>query len=261
MAREFNGSTQGIDSATGAATNYPYAFCGWFYQHVAGWDWVFSNAENATTYDAVGVFSDGKARMLHWGSGSSQNVDSTTTSSLNTWHHVCGIFISNVSRRVYLDGGGEGTGNGLTSKADGYACAIGVSADTTPAAYFDGRIAEVAVWDVSVYPGGTDGDKATSFKNTTLQALAAGYSPLFFPGLMHYWPLGGAESNNDADTDVWGGNHMDGSRFAAPTTAEHPPGLIYPVHSYAPPPTAGAAPGLSIPVAMHEYRQRHQALV
>lgn len=118
-------------------------------------------------------------------------VRATTTSSylVNTWHHGCGIWATVTDRRAFLDGGSKGTDVNSITPANLDRTSIGRLGRATPAVYMSGMIAEVAIWDLSSWPGATDSDKADAFEKI-LPSLAKLYTPKHYPlGLVAYWPL------------------------------------------------------------------------
>jgi len=90
--------------------------------------------------------------------------------------------------------------------------------------YFSGRIAEPAVWDVSL-------------SDDEIALLAKGFSPLFFrpQNLAAYWPLIALEDINDRI----GGFNM--TAVNTPVTADHMPKIIYPAPTLINYPAAAAA--------------------
>lgn len=76
----------------------------------------------------------------------------SSTWSLNTWHHVCGIVASDISRSVFLDGGSKGTDvDNIGWPAGMDNMTIGASRyKTTIQLYVSGHIAEVVIWNVAL---------------------------------------------------------------------------------------------------------------
>jgi hypothetical protein len=103
--------------------------------------------------------------------------------------------------------------------------------------YWDGAIAEAAAYSVTLSAG-------------EISSLAAGVSPLLIrpDALIGYWPLGGAYTANDDDTDIVGGHALTDS--GSPTGEDHPP-IFYPASS---PTLYVPAVGGQATRAMHHYR-------
>lgn len=140
----------------------------------------------------------------------------------NAWQHACALFPSATDRRVFLEGGNKGTNSTSRTIAGLDKTTIGTSADSTPGDYMAGYIAEVGIWDLSVWPGATPSAQADEFERVAVPALAKGYAPSFFPlGLVAYWKL-----VRDEDQDLV--NRYNMTAYNTPGIAAHPPGMIYP---------------------------------
>lgn len=127
----------------------------------------------ATTQDAFGGYS----------------AVTTGDQSANTWHHACGLFVATDDRRVFFDGGSKGTNSGDATPLNLDRTSIGRLGRATPALYMSGMIAEVAIWDLSDWPGATASDKADVFERI-VPSLAKGLTPNAYPsGLVPYWDL------------------------------------------------------------------------
>ena len=80
--------------------------------------------------------------------GNSQDAVSTTGYSVNTWHHGCAVFTSNILRAAFIDGGSKGTDVDQVDIGVTYdRVSVGRSGDSTPSWYMSGRIAEAAIWN------------------------------------------------------------------------------------------------------------------
>ena len=140
-------------------------------------------------------------------------VDSTTTFAIGGWHHLCGVFASASSRSAYLDGGAKATITDTITPSGIDRTSIGRIGDSTPAGYFEGKIAEVGIWNAAL----TDAEVAI---------LAKGYSPLLVrpQSLVFYAPL-----IRDEDRDIVGGLAL--TPVNTPSIAAHPR-VIYPAPRY-----------------------------
>jgi hypothetical protein len=135
----------------------------------------------------------------------------------NTWFHAAGVFVSDTSRSVYLNGSDVDTSTGsrtvVPSNFNRIGVAIGFdSAGVTAAGR--GHFAEAAVW-------------AVALTADEINQLAAGYSPLLVrpQSLRFYAPLfgrGGASAN---EQDWAGGLTL--TQNSSPTVVDHPR-IIYP---------------------------------
>lgn len=212
--------------------NIPFTTCGWFYADadpglmtvVGGVDDTINNEYYDLSLKGDSGDRKIRARIIN---GSALDLWTTTTYSLNTWHHGCGIYNA-ANSAVFLDGGGK-TSGALRPypSSDINTTNIGMMRDTTPAYAMSGNIAEVAIWTVSL----TDAEVAI---------LAAGYSPLFVrpQSLVFYMPL-----VRDVQDDLIGGLQM--TTAGSPTASAHPR-IIYPTRPFlsfpAAAPPGGVAP-------------------
>lgn len=159
MSYEFNGTNQRLNTPTGSAViaNLPITMACWFNADIAtaeiclmamasDWaNWVggglYMVASGSVTGDPVRILTNPNASDV-----------ATTTSgfTVGTWHHAAGVFTSTSSRTVYLDGGNSATTTttyNLTSPTDGMR--VGQFTNNFPR-YFDGKIADVGVWDAAL---------------------------------------------------------------------------------------------------------------
>jgi len=170
----------------------------------------------ATEYHAIGV---------HWGETGNPTFAlsysaligfrlaySTTGVTVNTWHHLCGIFASSTDRRAFIDGGSRGNNTSDVSPLNLDRTGISGSQDSTPGFYWSGNIAEFAIWNVAL----TDVEVAI---------LAKGYSPLLVrpQNLVSYWPL-----VRDS-RDIVGNYNL--TAYNSPTVVSHPR-VFYPTRPF-----------------------------
>lgn len=152
-----------------------------------------------------GVAGDPVILYAQAGALGGQNAQSTNPYTINTWHHACGIVVSQSRRIVYLDGGSKddnvaGAVNPVgTNRTD-----IGYSGDSSPGFGLNGKIAEVAIHNVQL----TDEEVAI---------LAMGYSPLLVrpDSLILYLPLINTVYNELFRSQTF-------TAFGAPVAASHP---------------------------------------
>ena len=163
---------------TDLSTNLPFSVAFWFYNNTASGEdtgWVVGPTAGNAEKHALYTFND-SVRCLTRTGGNAIAIASGTFAT-NTWTHAAGRWLSTTDRRVYRDGGNEGTNS--TNKTIAAAANSWVARETGGTTkLFDGRIAELAIWNVDI---GTD----------AIAALAKGFSPLLVhpTGLVDYWPL------------------------------------------------------------------------
>ena len=217
MARSFaSASTEYLQIAQGLITGDALTFACWFYatQNTAAqtlmWQGDSANANGYITMYVAGATAGDPIAFGTFGTANEWGpAVSTTGYSINTWHHACGVRAADNDHTKYLDGGSSANSTTNTPQWTPDRFAIGAARDSTPGYYFDGRIAEAAIWDVALTAD-------------EVAVLAAGYSPLFVhpQNLVSYWAL-----IRDEDQDRVGGNDL--TAYNTPSIANHVP-VIYP---------------------------------
>ena len=214
MARDFPGATSSrISAGAAVVSGLPLTMVCWY------------NADNlAANHLLVGVFDttgSGGHYLVLQGSGDPVNafsfagtdwVSSTSgASSTGTWYHAAGVYASATSRIAYQNGS-AGTADTNSRAPSPNQTHIGVyevwDGLFSP---MNGKIAEVAIWDVALTPA-------------EISILAAGFSPLFVrpANLIAYAPLIGRTS---PEIDKMGGATW--TIAGSPVASEHPR-IIYP---------------------------------
>lgn len=124
----------------------------------------------------------------------SHSADTTTGYSADTWTHAAGFWKSGTDRRAYINGRDSGSQGSSITLADIDRLGIGAFADSTPSAFFNGRIAHVAVYDAT---GLSDEHVELAIANLAGEPSPAagtyvfGHNPLtvLSAALIAYWPL------------------------------------------------------------------------
>jgi len=127
-----------------------------------------------------------------------------SSSSTGVWEHACAVFYAANSRAAFHNGANKGTDTVSLTPAGIDRTSIGRAGDSTPGYYFDGSIAEAAIWSAAL----TDDEVAI---------LAKGVSPLLVrpESLVFYCPL-----IRDDDEDIVGGLSL--TAVNGPTVTAHP---------------------------------------
>lgn len=125
--------------------------------------------------------------------------------TLNAWFHILGTFTSDTSRKVYRDGSNTATNaTNVTALTDFDRINIGYTGQLAPGEYWDGDLAEVAVWDVVL----TDAEALMlAFADSPLQVRPA--------SLIMHFPL-----VRDLSCRISG--LVLGTTASAPTVVAHP---------------------------------------
>lgn len=208
MARTFAAASSQYLTATTLPATLPATFSARFKKTAggAGGRGLITLAKSATFTDYFGLSVNfGGARIAGvWSVGGVDDTVSTlggVTDSI--WQHACAVFTSASDRKVYVNGGGmvqKTTDIGLPAGMDLFR--VGEFAS----GFFDGDIAEVAMWSAAL-----DADEVA--------ALAAGVSPLLVrpDALVDYWVLDGVNSPEPGYCGL-----SDLTLVNAPTAARHP---------------------------------------
>lgn len=239
MARLFDGSD---DYLTKAAAIFSGVSASEYYITLAAWvrpdnrhNGVIMGADDGSTNnERFSIWTRSGYISLRY-LGSYIETGSTVYSNSNTtWFHVAGVFEYD-NRVLYVNGASEATNTTNTSLDMSGADNFYIGRDRT-GKYWEGAIAEAAAYSVSL-------------SASEVASLAAGVSPLLVnpDALIGYWPLGGAYTADDADTDLVGGHALTDNN--SPGVEAHPP-VIYPSL----PIIVAAAAGGQAARAMHHYR-------
>lgn len=159
------------------------------------------------------VYLDSTAHAVAAARGDAVNdalAVTTATHSASTWIHVAGVFDSNVSRSIFLNGANKVTNTNDRTPSGLDRFSIGRHGDSTPGTYMNGRLAEVCVWNVAL-------------SDNEIALLARGINPLRIraQSLLTYHPLFG-NASPEPNLAVGGGTY----NLAATGTidaADHPP--------------------------------------
>ena len=135
-------------------------------------------------------------------------IATTTGYSANIWHHACAVEASATDHRVFIDGGSKATSTTSKTVAGSDRLTVGRNGDSTPDGEYDGRVCELAIWNVAL----TDEE---------VKALAGGVSPLRIrpDNLVFYAPIFGVGSPEPDYSG--GGRHL--TLNSVPTQQDHAP--------------------------------------
>jgi len=239
MARNFNGSTDRIDYASAFdTTGQAITISLWaqFDQPTPGSSsYMFNSASSGGGPGLLLYVPAATNAIQFFRNGSGSQLDKTTTTGLFTntgWYHILathdGVMTTHSSVHIYINGtepsyGGGTNGSSEVTSNSGFELG-GRSSDD--ARNFDGRLAEIGVWNRVLAAG-------------EIAALAARCAPSFFPRTLKFYP-NLIQSPNGA----WGiarTGTLDGTTVVAHPPMRYP-GLVQ-IASAAggtpPPPVAG----------------------
>jgi len=217
MARDFNGTDQFLGRTGAVAGVEPLTMAGWFScdQNTAI-QGIVSQGRNSTSSGWLGLWVRGDLAGKNVSAGKQQNTSgaahslSLTAYTVGQWHHVAGVYPATNSRTVYLDGVAGNTETTNLASASAGRTAIGALYKNVGSNFFDGRVAEVGIWNVAL----------TAVEIT---ALSRGVSPRRIrpESLVGYWPVWGLSSPEPAFMS--GALNMTLFGATEPAQANHPP--------------------------------------
>ena len=217
MSRLFSaGSGQLLQVSAAPVTTMPLTMACWFYASNVTtnvnfmslndgandnrWYTLNGRAEAAGDFIAAEIRSD---------TGNPSAI-STAGYTASTWRHACGVFTSNTSRTVYLDGGNSATDTNTGNPAAQItSTSIGARSFETGAGarLMSGRIAYATIWNIALTAD-------------QVAMLARGVSPWMVRGdaIVGFWPCGISSPDVDLSKNK---NNMTVTN--APTVANNPP--------------------------------------
>ena len=223
MARSFaSASSQYLSVSSAALTADPITMAAWFYPSTTHSGTILAITDHdfpSGRWQLTTNTSPGNVLTIikqNTGGSQTDTVHTTNTYSASQWHHAVGVFTSTATRFVFLDADDANKGAGSTSVANITApskTSIGMrELNSTPAGFFNGRIAHAAIWNAAL----------TAAEVAKLYNSGIGVDPRSVrpDSLVAYWPL----INGDGDQDYWGNYHLTAS--GSPTYAQHPPSLM-----------------------------------
>lgn len=242
MSRIFTAASSQYLSTTTlpiASLGYPNTLACWFWVNdVAANYTLMSWADSGSVNTRLGMLSAGavasdplRANATN-NAGTSQNADTTTSVTANTWHHACAVFTSAASRTIYLNAGGSAT-NSTSLVTAWNNLGIGARVNSTIGTPLDGQVAWAGVWDVAL-------------SAAEILSLSLGFHPAIVrpSGLVEFFPIYGITSPEPSQ-------RTDNSLTLTGTpTQGAQPNLIFPGRAGRYVPTAGAAATFAPTMAM-----------
>ena len=193
----------------------PVTLAAWFKPTTTNANWVIASLSTNTTGAAAGR----RQIAVYGSSGFSGQVTAdafdTSTRLLGpalvpgNWYHVAAVFVSSTERYLYLNGSPVATNTSAPITGwSGHRMLVGTRYDGSAFGQFaDGRIAEVALWNVALTA-------------TQVYSLGAGKDPRTVSSTapILYWPMFGEFSPEIPYTSA-----LTLTLSNSPTKADHPP--------------------------------------
>lgn len=157
MAYDFNGTSQYLSVQSAPVTAVPLTLACWFFPDSITANYLLFQISDGTTTNrfslaALGAFTGDPLRASVTGTGGEASANSQVGFIENNWQHACGVFPSNNSQIVYLNGSNPAT-NTTTANTP-----IGINkidiafrmSSGVPGLFLDGRLAEVGIWNAAL---------------------------------------------------------------------------------------------------------------
>lgn len=167
-----SGSSQYAALQSAAVTGYPATVATWYNPNSTGAAYAIVIVQDKTGTARFGLFglTGGSIQIdvIPTNSGSGFNTISPLGYSSNTWTHICGVWESSTSRKLYVNGVPVATNTvsaPMSPSAAFNATYVGTRGSLgTLGTFLNGQVAQVAIWNVAL----TDGQVAS---------LASGVDP------------------------------------------------------------------------------------
>lgn len=193
MARLFTAAnSEYLEIDSPPVTDFPFTFACWFKAttSTANMQLMAIADKDAPNYwNRLFTTTGNQIRAQTRAGGPNQHATTSNTFSDGAWHHALGVWPDADSRTAVLDGNyGSSATNSITmSIANMDRISLGRLGDSSPAAYYNGAMAEVAVWNVAL-------------SQTQGETLSKGFSPLLVKpeSLVLYMPMN-RPSGNEVD--------------------------------------------------------------
>ena len=203
MSRHFNGSSSRLEISTAVLTATPITMCAWInvdqLPSAKGDEMNIVSISDASLGDHfMRLRADDAADKIQYVIDGGVPISFPVTSTAVTagkWHHATGVSHSASDHRVFIDGGSKGSDTTSVTPTAGNldTTSIGVINQSTDVDFFEGDIADVAIWNI-----------ALSDEEIRLLAVT-GMSPMLMrpENLVFYVPMHKAE-----DFDVINGDKL-----------------------------------------------------
>lgn len=184
MGLAFNGTSSKLELASAVVTAYPFTIFGWIKPNSASTGFgglVSMGASGGTTY--VGAFDfgsvNGKITARTRGS-SSADANSTTGIITASWQPFMAVFTSASSRTIYYASGASVTNVATENPTLGSLNRLRLGVfPTAESSFFNGEMAEVAIWTAALGASEWDALKAGAVPATVLPGALLDYWALF----------------------------------------------------------------------------------
>lgn len=157
MAYTFNGTASFLSTATTPVVAAPLTIACWFYP-----DNITTDGIIVAVGDTGGSFSRFSVMLrgtvagdpLEAGAfqpgGTGGQARTAVAYQQQVWQHAAGVFTSDTSRTVYLNGGNAATNTASSPPSSLDYIAVGARFNSSWGNFFAGRVADVGIWNVAL---------------------------------------------------------------------------------------------------------------
>lgn len=243
MAREFNGTNQYLQIDAVPLSTAPCGMVGWFRSDsISSTQAVLSLCNSGANQQqrnlrVFGAQPGDPVTAVERGDagGAERAAFSATGYTADTWHHGAALFRDANYRKAYIDtvAGTANTDNVGTITFN--RTNIGRWGRSTATNYFNGELAEVALFDLQNW--GASASAREAAWDRAVEAMGKGVRPIRFPiGLVGYWPLWGdhspeidchPRSNNASDFSMAVTGAVKATRHAPIELRTRPPAPLF----------------------------------
>lgn len=158
MSIEFNGSTSKLQWNGGPSLSYPITIFAWLKPDSASTNGMAVGFGDSPGGNEIDLYVEGTTNKVKaFSSGTLTAAADSTTAPQTSWQPAMAVFTSTTSRTIYYAGGAAvtDTTSNTVNLASFNRLVVGTRG-RTDSIYFDGLIAEVAVWSGGTALGSTE---------------------------------------------------------------------------------------------------------
>lgn len=213
MAIQFTASSsEGLKSAQSAVTAAPFTWSLWFYPDSSSSvmaPLTMMPDGHANDRYQIKLKTNNQAEYHIRSSGSNENSTTSNTFSDTAWNHVAVIETAADDHKIILNGdtGDQGTNTDSKTVSGVDSFALGYRPKDTPDHYFDGRLAEVGIWNVALNAGElaalADGISCYQIRPSSLKLYTPGVSSTQELIQPYSWTVAGSPSIGFTDTPIY----------------------------------------------------------
>lgn len=186
--------------------SYPFTINCWFRLTTVSAQRNLVMLENSGNAQRLALFvnANNNLVLVAVDNGTTQTTITGVTIAANTWYMATGVFTSATSRTVYLNGANAVTGTVSRTPTTPARVLIGAQyAGGATTSNLNGRIAEVAIWDVAL---GTS-DIASLYNYAKPTAVQPGKLQIYYPLVREVYNICGRDTVN-TDGGTKGADHQ-----------------------------------------------------